>query len=254
MNATTTTTDDPRVAKIMALLSKTEERGCTPEEAEAAFSAAQRLMTKWAIDEAILNAANGKKAEERIVTDRSVVVKGGYVMQLGTLWKVVAEANDCHMLWSKYNSRATIIIAGYESDVKRVLLLGTSLMLQLLREIRAGKPAYDEWDHRSRGMQAYIWRRSFAEGWVSAVGRRLREARQSAVDETKRETGQDLLPALIDRRKTVEQFVRDELHPRAGRASRQSYNWSGAAAGKVAGAHADLGHSRVGGGKKALGR
>lgn len=250
--------NDPRIAKILGLLDKTTERGCTPEEAEAAFAKAQALMTKYAIDDALLAAGRGERTvDDVIIMDSSVVLSGSYRDPLMRLWTVTCEANDCRMFYrQEWNvTSRTICITGFKSDVQRVLLLGTNLQLQLLREIRAVKPEYDPFDTRSKGMQGFIYRRSFADGWAGHIGKRLQETRQATVAEADVASGGGtLLPALIDKKAQLEEFMRDNFRLGKSRASRQQDNYAGRAAGRRAAERADLGHTRVGGSHRAIGK
>jgi hypothetical protein len=57
---------DDIVAKIVALLRKTEDAGCTPEESHAAQVAAARLMAKHNIDQAVVENAEAKAEAKRL--------------------------------------------------------------------------------------------------------------------------------------------------------------------------------------------
>lgn len=251
-------TSDKRVRQILALLEKTTKNGATPEEAEAAFAAAQRLMTKFAIDEALLRAARGGRgADDPVVTDTSVKVKGSYRDASVWMWQGVAEANDCRVFIRTNYDRTnltTVVIVGHRSDIEHVLVLGTQLALQLARELRACRPTYDEWDRRSKGMQAYVYRRSFAEGWVRRIGQRLKDARHEVITEADEGKG-TLLPALLDRAGEVDSWVDEHFPNLVTRTTRRrSYSLAGAGAGVKAANRADIGQSGVRGSRGALKR
>jgi hypothetical protein len=67
---------DDIVAKIVALLRKTEDAGCTPEESHAAQVAAARLMAKHNIDQAVVENAEAK-AEAKRLNLVNITVKTG---------------------------------------------------------------------------------------------------------------------------------------------------------------------------------
>lgn len=234
------------IAKITALLTKAEDKGCTPEESEAFYAKAQELMTKWAIDEQLLK-ASGKKIDEKIVTVR-VTVPSTYFSSLIWLWIHVGRANDCVVLQQKgYSGRdMKAVITGYESDVASVQLLVTSLTLFAQREAQR--------ESKAQGGD-YYFRRSFIEAFAHRIGARLKEQRDLNVQEVKTTTGQDLLPALVDKRKQVEDYVHSTMSVGRARGSgNRRGSYEGASAGRAAANRADIGNKRVGGSRGALNR
>lgn len=233
------------IDKITALLTKAEDKGCTPAESEAFYAKAQELMTKWAIDEQLLK-LSGKSNDEKIVTVR-VTVPSTYFAALIWLWVNVGRANDCVVLqskgWSGKDMKA--VITGYESDVASVQLMCTSLTLFAQREAQR--------ESKLKGGD-YYFRRSFIEAFAHRIGARLKEQRDLNVSEVKKDTGQDLLPALVDKRKQVESFVNSTMSVGSARGGgSRRYDGQGASAGHAAANRADIGNRRVGGGRKALG-
>lgn len=231
------------INKITALLTKAEDKGCTPEESEAFFAKAQALMTKWAIDEQMLK-MSGKIVDDYIKTIR-VNIASTYFMALITLWDSVAKANDCYVLYSKYGSKGQAVVTGYESDLARVQLLVTSLQVFALREAQR--------ESRAQGGD-YYFRRSFITAFANRIGARLREQRDLNVKEASAASA-DLLPALVDKRKQVEEYVHDNMRvgrSRARGATKGSF--AGASAGRSAADRADIGNTRIGGSRGSLGR
>lgn len=242
-------TDDKIISKIQALLTKAEDKGATPEEAEAFYGKAQALMTKYAIDQELLRQA-GKVERDEIVTER-VKVKSIYKIQLVHLFDQVARANDCTVFYTNYdNASATITVVGYKSDVDQVLLIATSLQLHALRECKRASAV-----NGAKGSEGFYFRRSFIESFAFRIGSRLKEERATTVETVKTETGSDLLPALVDKRNAVKSYVDDNFSLGKGRAGgNRRHSYSGAGAGRDAANRADIGHKRVGGSRGALNR
>lgn len=233
------------IDKITALLNKAEGKGTTPEESEAFYAKAQALMTKWAIDEELLK-MSGKTSTDKIVTIR-VTIPSTYFNALIHLWAEVGRANDCVVLQSKgYSGRdMKAVVTGFESDVTAVQLLVTSLTLFAQREAkRASAEAGGD----------YYFRRSFLTDFAFRIGARLQEQRNLNVEEVKQETGADLLPALVDKRKQVDQYMADNFNVGRARGSSRKYDARGGAAGRAAANRADIGNKRVGGNRGSLNR
>jgi hypothetical protein len=235
------------INKITALLSKAENKGCTPEESEAFYAKAQELMTKWAIDEELLR-MSGKLVDDVIKTIR-VDVASTYFMAMITLWSAVGRANDCVVMYSKgYGSAAgKAVVTGFESDLARVQLLVTSLQLFAMREAKR--------ESKVQGGD-YYFRRSFIESFAHRIGARLREQRDLNVNEAVNTThNNNLLPALVDKRKQVNDFVNNTMRPGKGRSGRGTkYDAAGGAAGTRAANRADIGNTRIGSSRGKLGR
>jgi len=244
-------TDEKIISKIQALLTKAEDKGSTPEESEAFYAKAQALMTKYAIDQELLRQA-GKVERDEIVTER-VKVKSIYLVQLVHLFDNVARANDCtcfYSKWSGQNTEGTISVVGFKSDVEQVLLIATSLQLFALRECKRASSR-----EGVKGSEGFYFRRSFIESFAFRIGTRLKEERATTVETVKTETGNDLLPALVDKRNAVKAYVDDNFNLGKGRAGgNRRHSYTGASSGRAAADRADIGHKRVGGSRGALNR
>ena len=81
---------------INKLLRKAEST--TPEEAEALFAKAQELMVKYAIDEAMLNAAKGKQREKDDIIAFEMVSVSMYRYAIGEMKWRVAQANGARVI------------------------------------------------------------------------------------------------------------------------------------------------------------
>jgi hypothetical protein len=231
--------DDRVLRRIRGLLAKAESTEF-PEEAEALTAKAQELMTRHAVDAAVLEAAvlsaGPSPAGGAAVVTRRVHVQDPYVRAKMQLLAAVAEANDVRLVW--YSTLGIANLVGTRGDVAAVELLFTSLLLQVAQALSAAE--------RPSGYPsgARSFRRSFLLGYAHRIGERLQAARRRATQEAAAEHGVDLLPVLRSRQAAVDERV-TELFPRVRRTrSRGSFDIGGWVAGQAAAERADVGSRR----------
>jgi hypothetical protein len=226
--------DDRALRRIRGLLAKAESTEF-PEEAEALTAKAQELMTRHAVDAALLEVGRAP-AGGRAVDTRRVHVRDPYVRAKMQLLAAVAEANDVRLVW--YSGLGIANLIGVRADVASVELLFTSLLLQVAQALSAAERPL------GRGSASRSFRRSFLLGYAHRIGERLQAARQRATAEAATEHDVDLLPVLRSRQLAVEQRVA-ELFPRVrATRSRSSVDASGWYAGREAAERADVDHRR----------
>jgi hypothetical protein len=189
----TPTDPDALLARIRQLLAKAES---TTFEAEAlAFTAkAQELMTRHAIDVAMLHGAHPR--DEPIVV--LVTLDAPYVDAKALLLQVVAEAGRCRAVQHVGASASSVV--GFPDDVAATELLFTSLLVQAqtaLTEVARHAPAGT--NPRSRR-----YRSAFLRGYAHRIGQRLREVNDAVYAEVGAERGRAFLPALRSREEEVE--------------------------------------------------
>jgi len=225
--------DDRVLRRIRGLLAKAESTEF-PEEAESLTAKAQELMTRHAVDAAIL--ALDRPAEGSAVDTRRVHVRDPYVRAKMQLLAAVAEANDVRLVW--YSGLGIANLVGVRADVAAVELLFTSLLLQVAQALSAAEGRV------GRGSASRSFRRSFLLGYAHRIGERLQAARRRATAEAVAEHEVDLLPVLRGRQAAVEQRVA-ELFPRVrATRSRASVDAGGWYAGREAAERADVGSRR----------
>jgi hypothetical protein len=226
--------DDRALRRIRGLLAKAESTEF-PDEAESLTAKAQELMTRHAIDAALLE-VGPSSGDGRQVGTRRVHVQDPYVRAKMQLLAGVAEANDVRVVW--YSTLGIANLVGVRADVAAVELLFTSLLLQVAHALSAAERLMG---HRSASRS---FRRSFLLGYAHRIGERLRTARQSATAEAAAEHDVDLLPVLRSRQAAVEERV-TELFPRVrATRSRASVDAGGWYAGRDAADRADVGPRR----------
>jgi len=120
---------DPRMlGKIRALLSKAEATTFA-EEADAYTAKAQDLMTRYAIDEALLEAFEGSGA----VLTRRIHIDNPYAQAKVQLLSIVGDVNRVRVIWDDFHTMATVV--GMAVDLQLVEMLFTSLLVQATRAL-----------------------------------------------------------------------------------------------------------------------
>lgn len=242
--------DEHLLAKVRALLAKAES---TEFEAEAeAFSAkAMELIARHGIDEALL-AASGAKSD--VVDKLTVDIDNPYSYEKATLLTAVAQSMRCKAITSRNGKTySCVTVVGFASDLERVNLLYTSLLLQATSQVTRQRPTpAKDWHERSTSTVAY--RKSWFAGFNNSVFARLREAERSAASHHSPRQGVSTEIVLRDRSKVVAQEFA-QLFPNARTYSgRRTISSEGYSNGKSAGERADLNDTRIGSRRHALSR
>ena len=156
--------DDRALRVIRGLLAKAESTEFA-EEAEALTAKAQELMTRHAVDAAVLQG----EVPPGDVDTRRVHVADPYVRAKVQLLGAVAEANDVRLVWYQGLGIATVV--GGRADLDAVELLFTSLLLQVAQGLAAAE--------RYAGPRSSprTFRRAFLLGYAHRIGERLQDAR-----------------------------------------------------------------------------
>jgi hypothetical protein len=225
--------DDRVLRRIRGLLTKAESTEFA-EEAEALTAKAQELMTRHAVDVALLD--DGLPAGNDVGT-RRVHVADPYVRAKMQLLAAVAEANDVRLVW--YQGLGIANLVGARADLDAVELLFTSLLLQVAQALGSAER------HEGVRSGSRTFRRAFLLGYAHRIGERLQAARRRATADAAAERAVDLLPVLRSRREAVETAVA-ELFPRVRASrSRASVDAGGWYAGQTAAERADVGPRRA---------
>ena len=232
---------DTMLDKVRKLLAKAEDPGCTAEEAAALNDKAAELIAKYGVDRALLAAA---APETDVVGDRVVVVPAPYALDKSGLLATVAWALRCRTVrrkeWAGGSYSHSMHLFGFGSDLERVELLFTSLLVQAAYGLAATPvPHFDT---------PAAFRRSWLAGFTHAVGNRLRQAERRAADDAR--TGEDSGPGhsvalvLADRSDRVDRRV-DEFYPRLRSSGPRRLSGTGIEHGYAAGQKADLASTRL---------
>ena len=216
----TAKTNDPMLNRVRALLAQAES---TQFEAEAdAFTAkAQELMTRHAIDMAMV--AAGNRRSEHPVSIR-IPIDEPYVSAKSQLLHVVAKHSRCKAVFHRGFAMSSIV--GFASDLDAAETLYTSLLVQAQVAMQATASATPPGHHaRSRG-----FRSAFIAAYAHRVGERLAEINRDVAASAETESGRSVLPVLAARSQVVEAAL-GEMFGRLGRArtsrSVDAAGWTG---------------------------
>lgn len=230
---------DAILEKVRKLLAKAEDPGCTPAEAEALTDKAAELIAKYGVDRALLAAA---RPESDPVGDRTIEVLAPYGLDKAGMLGTIAAALRCRSVrrerWDGDRRSYSVHLFGFSSDLERVELLFTSLLVQAAYGLAAAPvPAWES---------PAAFRRSWLAGFTHAVGYRISQAEKRAASAAPATDGSPSLAlVLADRSDRVEQRLA-QAYPRLRTASPRQLRGSGIERGYAAGQRADLGGSRLG--------
>jgi hypothetical protein len=204
--------------RIRTLLAKAENTEFAAE-AETFTAKAQDLMTRHAIDEALLHGSADHAIEVRGVR---VHISNPYPAEKVQLLSQVARANRSRAVWNEPLGLVTVV--GTPVDVDQVEMLFTSLLIQATRAMaEAGARRVGSFDRSAS------FRRSFLMSYAVRIGERLTETNEAATASY----GSALVPLLL-RQTTAVQEELDRLFPRTRSARAGRYNRLGWDAGRAA--------------------
>jgi hypothetical protein len=223
--------DDHGLARVRKLLAKAEDPACTEAEAAAFTAKATELIAKYGVDRALL-AATDPGVDP--VGDRVVRVDPPYALDKAGLLVGVAVPLRCRVVQRRERTGVWMHLFGHASDLERVELLFTSLLVQAAHGL-AAVPV-------PGGHHPAAFRRSWLAGFTSAVHGRLRAAEDAAVAGG---GGPSTALVLVDRTVQVEQRV-SQAYPRLRTVGPRRLEGRGRHQGYAAGRTADLGGPRLG--------
>jgi hypothetical protein len=226
----TTKTNDPVLDRVRALLAQAES---TQYEAEAeTFTAkAQELMTRHAIDMAMV--AAGSSRSERPDTIR-IPIDDPYVDAKSMLLSAVAVHSRCRTVWEPGYALASVV--GFAADLDATQTLFTSLLVQAQVSLRAASASAPSGTRaRSRG-----FRSAFLLAYGHRVGQRLDEINRGVIADAEAETGRSILPVLAARSARVDNAVDEIFGPLGRRRRRRAVDAAGWASGVIAADRARL--------------
>jgi hypothetical protein len=220
--------------KVRALLAKAEA-AATDAERLAYTAKANEWMERHSIDAALLDAQQGtgdSPIRKRFtITNPRALAKAGLLMS-------IADNVRCRALRGNLRNGAVgVSVYGHPTDIERVEILYTSLLLQMANGLETAE--VPQWvDTRS-------FRRSWLAGFAHQVGCRLAEIAQAVEQDTAPVNGQSTALVLRDRSKAVDDLVKANVKkitkPKTAPVDPDGY-WAGADAAD----QADLGQKRMG--------
>jgi len=220
------------LSRVRKLLAKAEDAASTEAESKALTEKAHQLMAAHGIEQAMLGQHDPASDP---VTSARIDYEAPYAAEKAMLLHRVASTTDCTTVRTTGRGSGRFcysMVYGHRSDLERVELLFTSLLLQSVRLMKA--QAVPRYDHP----RAY--RRTWLRGFADEIGQRMTAARKRAIDDAP-STGAELV--LASRQQAADDAMAT-AHPHT-RKVRTTYTGSGYGAGRKAGRHADVGASRL---------
>ncbi|MGC5332413.1 DUF2786 domain-containing protein [Micromonospora sp. DT62] len=216
---------DAMLSKVRKLLAQAEDPACTPAESAAFTAKATELIARYGVDRALL-AARDPATDP--VGDRVVEVVAPYARDKAGLLAAVADPLRCRCVRRQEGAGFAMHLFGFASDLERVELLFTSLLVQAAHGLAGAEvPA---------GAHVAAFRRSWLAGFAQVIGVRLRAAEAGAVAEAGAPT---VALVLADRSDRVRHRVA-EVYPRLRTAAPRRLAGDGFGSGAEAGRRADL--------------
>ena len=232
--------DQKVLDRVRKLLAKAEHPGTPVEEAQAFSAKASELMAAYAIDQALVDAAQPSGATPIV---REIEVDAPYAMPRAVLLDRVARAHRVRTVIGPDagSGRRRCTLVGFPVDLDIVEVLFTSLLLQASTAMLNASADLD---------RPKAFRRAFLLGYADVIGARLAAVRHEtdAVADRGR-PGAALV--LADRSDQVDAVFEREF-PQLRRMRMTTTSGGGLSAGRAAGARADLSGigARVGGGRR----
>jgi hypothetical protein len=247
--------DDKILDRIRALLAKAEGTDY-PEEAETYSAKAAELMARHNVEQAMLA---GRDVKADPVEAKSIILEDPHAKVKALLLHNVAAPLSCTILYMPGGSgrKDKAMLYGHRSDIERVEMLYTSLLLQAVRAVSQVRPDAQRYFNWREG--TYEWRkpaaatvasyrRSWLNGFARRVGERLKDATTQAVQEHGR-PGTDVV--LRNRLQDAKALMREQ-YPRTRTANFSANRMDGYSAGQAAGSRADIGQRRFAGSRSAI--
>jgi hypothetical protein len=240
--------DEGKLARVRKLLAKAEG-AATEAERDAYNGKAAELIAEYGIDEALLSAAEHRN---ETVANKIMKMDAPYATEKAYLLFRISAPMGVKGVQLGSGKSTRMHLFGVQSDLERTELLFTSLLLQAARWVQKVKPA-NPWTYDNPyGEDVAAYRRSWMRGFADEVGGRIREAEDRKRGESE-SGGSGVELVLFDRGKLVNQAMRD-AYPRLGTIRGPQVRRGAYAAGRQAGATADIGGTRIGGNHAALSR
>lgn len=230
--------------KIEKLLAKAESTD-NEHERDAFTAQAERLMLKWGIEAADLEARGEVKPEEIVEEHR--VFTGSYAIQMPAFATAIALGlGNIRVLKSGNRNHWLVFAIGHKTDVAHFWTLVESLDQQ-------AQTARAKWWKTAPEKQwltpweGYLSQRNFITAFSATVSRRLRELRT----EIQVEATPGAALVLVSKKERVDAWV-DDTYSNLRNARSLASGSTGYSAGASAGQSASLGEKSIGGTTGAL--
>ncbi|MFE3319610.1 DUF2786 domain-containing protein [Nocardia sp. NPDC059195] len=180
--------DEKTLGRVRGLLAKAESTSFA-EEAETLSAKAQELMTKYAIDRALIDA---ERTDRDLPAARRIWLETPYTDAKALLIDMVTRANRARAIFVADWGFVTIV--GDDPDLDAVEILSTSLLVQATRTMIDNATTEES---RSRH-----YRKAFLTAYASRIGERLAEAAEATIADSPDRA--HLLPVLASHQQRVD--------------------------------------------------
>jgi hypothetical protein len=237
---------DALLARVRKLLAKAEDPAVTEAEAESYNTKAAQLIARYGIDRAMLAAA-GTSADE--ITTIKISLDNPYSRDKAGLLTNIAHPLRCLALLHRWGQTVTAVtVFGFRSDLERVELLFTSLLLQATTQLTRVRPV-----NAFRGESLAAYRRTWLHGFAGAVHVRLQKSEANATQEhSASQTGGQSAELVLRDRNALVKDAYDDQFGNLQTAPPRRLSGSGYLDGHVAGERANLGTTGLRGGRTAI--
>lgn len=231
--------DNARVLeRIRKLLAQANGDGVTAEEAQSFAERAAQLMARHGVEQAMLDAHRDPADDP--VEHKRIDLEAPYRHERGRLLSLVGRPLCVEVYWN--SRRATMV--GRRSDIERAEQLYTALLLFAVSGLREPVDTSWCWTTQEAAVATRQHRTAWLTGFADRIGRRMREAYASAVEEAAG-SGAELVLAdrlAVARAHGSELFPKVRTHKARTIRDRRAYS-----EGQRAANGADLGQTRIGG-------
>jgi len=217
-----------KVQKLLNLASKSDK----PGEIEAAQLLAQKLITKYQIEEAELHGEH----VVHYITSQLVHTVSPYSIDKAMLLNAIALPNFCKVL----RGEDYCVIYGYTSDIEICIALYDVLSTHMIDEMTVKLKLYKQQVEGKPDTKEWI--RSFFGGYTIGIRERITAAKTSTIDEVE-STGTSLTIALRNKQHAIEDFWQQTV--RNSGSKRRLNSELGYQAGKESAANADLNQTKI---------
>ena len=224
--------DDPVLTRVRALLAQAEST-TYPAEAEAFTAKAHALMTRHAIDAALLDRSVGAGWTMAL----RIPIEDPYADTKSLLLHVVAQHSRCRTVVHKRYGMCTVV--GANGDIAATELLFTSLLLQ------AQQALLTEGDGVGAGAleRSRSFRSSFLFAYANRIGERLAEVNAAVIADAEADPASrgSVLPVLAKRSQVVDEAFDRLFSDLTPHRVRTGWNAAGWLSGRDAADRARLG-------------
>ncbi|MBX6388412.1 MAG: DUF2786 domain-containing protein [Frankia sp.] len=227
---------DALLGRVRKLLAMAEAEGLTEEARQSYNAKAAELIAQYGIDRALLEESGPVRAR---AADVVLDIHPPYARDKVTLLASIVAPLGCRLVHrtargADGRTGHAAHLFGMDSDLTRVQLLFTSLLVQQAQALALATPPRWE-DPRA-------FRRSWMAGFAVAVQQRLAEAERAAAERAQatHADGPSVALVLADRSSRVDAHLAS-VYPRLRAARGRHLSGSGGRAGYAAGQRADLG-------------